>query len=101
VISLPGGGQTVANGPLNLACGGVSVDRLTVRQPQFHAWCSPLRINLTIPANVNAGATLTYVATLTNPTTRPIRINPCPGYLESLTGQGIKIVHAPERPYAH
>jgi len=92
VVSLPGGGQTVVNGALDLSCGGISVDPLGVRQPPFHAWYSPLMIGVSIPASVNAGGTLTYVVTLTNPTASPARINRCPGYIETATGKGINIV---------
>jgi len=92
VVSLPGGGQTVVNGSLDLSCGGISVDPLGVRQPVFRAWYSPLKIDVSIPASVNAGTTMTYVVTLTNPTADPIRINPCPGYIETATGKDINIV---------
>lgn len=92
VVSLPAGGQTVVNGALDLSCGGFSVDPLGVRQPVLRAWYSPLTIEVTIPAAVDAGTTLSYVVTLVNPMSGPIRISPCPGYIESARGKGINIV---------
>ena len=92
VVSMPGGGQAVVQSDLDLSCGGFSIDPLGVRQPPIHAWYSLLMMNISVPASVNAGGTLTYVVTLTNPTTTPARINPCPGYIETATGRGINIV---------
>ena len=92
VVALPGGGQTVANTTLDLSCGGFSVDPLGVRERVFRAWYSPLQIAVSIPATVDAGTTMSYAVTVTNPTADPIRIKPCPGYIETATGTNINLV---------
>jgi len=106
VITLPGGGQTVARTALDLSCGGFSVDPIGVRPKPFHAWYSLLKINVTVPATVRAGTILTYVVALSSFTTSATHIDRCPVYFESIKGNGVQVVktyrlncdHRPEIP---
>jgi hypothetical protein len=92
VVSLPGGGRTVVNTKLDLTCGGFAIDPLGVRQPPLHAWYTPLMIRVSVPATVEAGTTLRYAVTLSNPTKSAIRIDPCPAYIETATGVGVHVL---------
>jgi len=93
VFTLPQGGR--------FSGGGVSIvvdcfldmtpfglpERLS--QPQAKPWTpATLRANVRLPATSRAGATLRYVVTLTNPSSRTVLLTPCPAYTEGLANEG-------------
>lgn len=90
-IALPGGGTVSldqASGGFDVTC-GLHLTRFFVpqpTQPDPHDPLSDLQVSLELPPAVRAGATLTYVADLTNPTDQAISLERCPGYLEATAG---------------
>lgn len=93
VVTMPGGGRALVDATVNLACGVMSVQPLSVRQPvpPPPTWHSSLTTILAVPPTVHAGSTLIYVATLSNQTDHSIRVSPCPIYNESLIGAGVVV----------
>lgn len=86
VVTIPGGGQVVINGPFDLIC-GLQTSKFAVRQPQQRYTQSPVsgaRVALDLPSGMVAGTTLDYVAALTNPTGTAMVLSPCPGYQQGL-----------------
>lgn len=47
-----------------------------------------LEVSLEVPDQATAGQTLHYVVVLTNPTTSPIDLRPCPAYMERVNAPG-------------
>lgn len=83
-ITVPGGGTLTVRQALNVVC-GVHVSHFWVQRPPLpspHDPLEDLQVSLQMPNQVAAGATLRYVATLTNPTGTAISLRRCPGYLE-------------------
>jgi hypothetical protein len=89
-ILLPGGGTVSldrASNGFDVTC-GLHLSTFFVQQPEQpepHDPLSDLQASLEAPPTVSAGTTLTYLADLSNPTDQPIRLSPCPGYVESAT----------------
>lgn len=52
----------------------------------------PLDVSLEAPDQVTAGQTPHYVAVLTNPTSVPIALRPCPAYMERVNSAGGPVV---------
>ncbi|MCW2934669.1 MAG: hypothetical protein JWM19_5631 [Actinomycetia bacterium] len=49
---------------------------------------SPLTATITAPSAARTGPTLSYQVTLSNPTSKPFALSPCPSYAEYLGGAG-------------
>jgi hypothetical protein len=84
-VSIPSGGTLSVSGlHLPTACGLYTPAFFTMKpQPTYpYNPLVGLLPRLLLPTSVRAGTTLTYVVALENPTARPIRLSPCPGYLE-------------------
>ena len=83
VVTLPGGGtRDVRHLSIHQTCSLAS----SYGRPKPEDRYAPdlraqLTAALTLPSTVQAGAPFTYVARLTNPTTHPIALDPCPVYL--------------------
>jgi hypothetical protein len=91
IVTVPGGGTKTLNGTFDVVCGLVT-SRFGVVEPQAvypPQWYAGVTAGIAVPEAVDAGSTLTYVVTLTNPTRRTTVINPCPGYIEDLWGGGV------------
>lgn len=58
--------------------------RTTATNPPQPGSIDTLRVVLSVPHGVQAGRTLHYIVTLSNPTRTPVRLDPCPGYTESI-----------------
>ncbi|HEU4567568.1 MAG TPA: hypothetical protein VFR99_05985 [Marmoricola sp.] len=89
VLSLPSGRLHVPRARMAVQCGGELADfsgRDTSTPPTTPA--ASLRARLTrVPGRVGPGGTLSYTVTLTNPTSRRIRLDQCPSYEEGIKGQ--------------
>ena len=82
IIGLPGGGSVRASAPLNAIC-GVAVTRLGAPAPPAPTGTYPgLSAHADLPSQVVAGTVLAYTVTLTNNTSRPMSLSPCPVYQE-------------------
>ncbi len=90
-IALPGGGTVRldwASAGFDVRC-GLHLTQFYVGQPERPAPHDPLddlTVSLDVPPSVSAGATLRYVANLTNPTDKAISFSRCPSYVEAGTG---------------
>jgi hypothetical protein len=90
-VTLPGGGTVTVDDPakgFDVSC-GLHLTRFFVQQPEpgpVHDPLSDLTVSLEVPPTVAAGATLVYVADLTNPTDRSVSLARCPGYVEAASG---------------
>ena len=85
VMTLPGGGRIAFASPgVALPCGiEVTPFYTALPAPRYPPdYLARLRPRLVVPASVKAGATLNFIVDLTNPTSRPVPLNPCPIYLE-------------------
>lgn len=85
-INLPGGGSvSLRDGPgLDVTC-GLHLTRFAVQPLPRRAVHDPLgdlEVSLFLPREVGTGATLTYVAALSNPTDKAISLTRCPSYVE-------------------
>lgn len=83
-IGLPGGGWLSTTASINTVCG---VWVFLFSTPSAEPVPSPgpyagLTATLTLPSTVRSGTTVDYVVTLSNPTDRTIRFDPCPVYTE-------------------
>jgi len=94
-FDLPGDGGVVF-APRRLAlvveCGFLTMSRLGLPKPQpserrpRRGTPDVLRARIDIPSSARAGATLSFVVTLTNPTRTTVVLTPCPRYEEALYG---------------
>jgi len=90
-IALPGGGTVRldrASTGFDVRC-GLHLTQFYVPQPEQptpHDPLDDLTVSLDVPPSVSAGATLRYVANLTNPTDKAISFSRCPSYVEAGTG---------------
>lgn len=87
-VSLSGGTVAVTrHEPLDLGC-GLRMTAFFVPQappPEPQDPISNLQATLRLPRTVRAGATLEYGVELTNPTSRTISLDRCPGYVEAMS----------------
>ena len=94
VFTMPGGGTTTVT-PVHLhSYCGPSVAPYVQNPPPDRYPPQPLdglTASLTLPRSVHAGTTLTYVVTLTNPTSQPVATTPCPGYVQSGQDGGVQL----------
>lgn len=89
-IGIPGGGQVALHQAFDVLC-GLHTGQFAVAQPPQRYTHSPItgaRAALELPSGVAAGATLDYVADLTNPTGTGMVLSPCPGYQQGLGSAG-------------
>ena len=77
--------STVSIGPLGVTPGPAPSD-----PPPVPA--EALRVALVVADHATAGQTLHYVAILTNPTSNPIALSPCPAYQERINAAGGGVV---------
>lgn len=96
-IVVPGGGTVSLDGPaegLALGC-GLHLTRffvdLPVQRPRDRM--SALSVTLETPTEATAGTTMRFIADLTNPTAAAIKLERCPGYLQS-AGAVVKQTYA-------
>jgi hypothetical protein len=97
-VNLPGGGtfaQTLSGVrpagsqiPLGISAEcGVTVTQLAAQPPPLVYPSDPLAVLsfvIKIPSSVAAGETIVHIATLSNPTSAPVPLQPCRGYLQTL-----------------
>jgi hypothetical protein len=100
-ITLPDAGSVAMtvprSGGFDVTC-GLRLTRFFVPElvPRIaHDPLSKLRVTLEVPATMPAGSTLVYVTVLTNPTSQPISLARCPGYVQTTAGATtLKQTHA-------
>ena len=101
-VSVPGGGTVAVtrhSQPLDLTC-GLRMTKFFVpqpTQPEPHDPLGDLRASARLPRTVRAGTTLKYGVALTNPTSKPISLDRCPGYVEAVgdsSGLTVKLTYA-------
>ncbi len=84
-VALTGGGRVLVavKDGLDLKCGlrltPFSVPRPAPPRPPV----TTLQVSLRLPASVQPGAVLGYVVELTNPTSGPVALTPCPTYVQA------------------
>jgi hypothetical protein len=81
----PSAGSSVTVGALGVTPGPAPTDPPAVP-------AETLVVALEVPDHATAGQTLRYVAILTNPTSNPIALSPCPAYQERINGTGAGVV---------
>ncbi len=84
-MTLPGGATMTLAGPdVALPCGlEVTPFYSAAPQPKYAPiYLHNLNAHVVAPTSVDAGTTLDYVVDLSNPTSRAVRLSPCPIYLE-------------------
>jgi hypothetical protein len=92
-LAFPGGTLHVPDARMAVQCGGTLVDfsaRTSGASGSGTASATPaarLRATMShVPSSVDAGRTVTYAVTLTNPTSTAIPLDPCPSYQEGIKG---------------
>jgi hypothetical protein len=88
-VTLPGGGTVPVDMRDGLRPGpcGLHIGRFHVEQPTPPEPKDPLRdirVSLRLPRTIVRGSTLVYGVRLTNPTSHPASLDPCPAYVETL-----------------
>lgn len=93
-LALPGGGMKVLEGVhIDTLCGRASVLKFhpahnesaaSARAAQTGASLGQLNGSLSAPDEQARGGTLNYTVTLSNPTSSPISLSPCPAYTQSI-----------------
>jgi hypothetical protein len=81
-VSIRGCGLVIIHQPFDVLCGLFTGQFAVTGPPQRSAqppWAG-VRAGLELPAPVAAGSVLRYVADLTSPAGKPMRLSPCPGY---------------------
>jgi hypothetical protein len=105
-VTLPTGGTIAVkvdntNSRLGLRCDFL-VGQFHVQVPQPEPTPPPwsgLTASLDLPDSAQAGATLNYVVTLTNPTDDTITLQPRPGYIEAAYSTATQtVIHDPSAP---
>jgi hypothetical protein len=92
IIHLPDG-TSVVTAAKSLYCGPLEVSQVGV-QPQVPGELPPpepgttafLQVSVHLPAHIVGGRVLDYIVELANPGSRPIALQSCPGYSETLAG---------------
>jgi uncharacterized protein DUF4232 len=100
-ITLPGGGTVPLVLPraegFDVTC-GLHVTRFfdpSYPEPEPVYPLAVLKVTLELPATVQAGATLSYIVDLTDPTAKHVSLDPCPGYVQALRqAPSTKATHA-------
>jgi hypothetical protein len=89
-VTIPGGGTVVLHDDFDLEC-GLFAGQFGVQQPQQAYTQSPIQgatVQIELPSAVDAGKTLNYVISLTNPTATDMVLAPCPSYQQELGQAG-------------
>ena len=96
-LTLPSGGTVEVVKPLfpTVSCPALGVGAFYVRGADvpLPMPLDALRVTLHVPATVRAGTVLAYTVTLSNPTSGPIGLVPCPGYWAHGFVNGESVVH--------
>jgi hypothetical protein len=79
-IIVPGGHYEVPPDGCPFSASWFGTPHVTVPQPSYPL--DPLKATMQLPATLPAGQTFSYVVTVTNPTSTPIPLSPCPAYDE-------------------
>jgi hypothetical protein len=85
---LPDGRRLLTHTRLPRFCGGWRMsrfglpERTTATAPPSPGSLDTLRVAVSLPSSAQAGATLRYLITITNPTDTAVRLEPCPSYTE-------------------
>jgi hypothetical protein len=85
---LPNGRRLITQTRLPRFCGGWRIsrfglpERTTATAPPSLGSVDTLRVAIAVPSLAQAGATLRYLVTITNPTDTLVRLEPCPSYTE-------------------
>jgi len=84
------GGDLAVPLALNVIC-GLAVTTFGSTQPPMSR--APdvvrLKVGLSLPTSVRGGESMTFVVSLSNPSSSPVSLAPCPGYRLEFTGPGI------------
>ena len=81
----PSGGSSISVGAFDATPGPSPTDPPAVP-------AEALKVSLEVPDHATAGQALHYVVILTNPTSNPIALSPCPAYQERINTQGGGVV---------
>lgn len=81
----PSAGSTMSVGNFDVTAGPSPSDPPTIP-------AEGLKVTLEVPDRATVGQTLYYVVILTNPTTSPIDLRPCPAYVERINSVGDWVV---------
>jgi hypothetical protein len=85
---LPNGTRLITHTRLTRLCGGWQIsrfglpERTTATAPPSPGSLDTLRVTIAVPSLAQAGGTLRYLVTITNPTDTLVRLEPCPSYTE-------------------
>src|SRR4051794_30452882 len=88
-LELPGGGvvvmvtkrDTAPQAGCELGITPFGTTHVTPPEPTYPT--DPIKASITAPTSVRAGTGFDYTVTLTNPTSKPISLTPCPSYEET------------------
>lgn len=90
IVRLPDG-ASVTTGAKTVYCGPVQVSQVGVQPPLPGQLPPPepgttgfLQVSVHLPAHIVGGRVLDFIVELSNPGSRPIALQPCPGYRETL-----------------
>jgi hypothetical protein len=84
------GGDLAVPLSLNVICGlGVTMFGSTQAPMSRAPDVERLKVRLSLPATARGGETMTFVVSLTNPSSSTVSLAPCPGYRVEFTGPGI------------
>jgi hypothetical protein len=87
ILGLPGGGTITATAPFDPSCGlGISELGTPAPPPPGPNAYPGLTVSIDRPSEAAAGSTMHFTITLTNSTSHPIDLSPCPVYTEGLYG---------------
>ena len=85
------GGTVRGPGTSIVVEGGLSMSRVGLPERYVQPQPTALTARLVVPATVVRGKTLRYTVVLRNSTARPVRLDPCPGYTQSLFTQSASV----------
>jgi hypothetical protein len=89
-VTIPGGGIVVLHDDFDVEC-GLFTGQFGVDQPQPEYTQSPIQgatAQIELPSAVDAGTTLQYVISVTNPTATDMVLAPCPSYQQDIGEAG-------------
>ena len=81
-LGLPGGDPIDVSGEnIDVFC-GLWISRFGVPARTLPPVASPLRVSLAVPASAHPGDQVVYTVTITNASSTPYRLDPCPTYTQ-------------------
>ncbi len=84
------GGDLAVPLALNVICGLAVTTFGSTEPPMARAPdVVRLKVGLSLPTSVRGGESMTFVVSLSNPSSSPVSLAPCPGYRLEFTGPGI------------